>query len=177
LGYIIPIFKGEDSNLAQHHRGITLNNILAKIYSQILFNQLTIRIKNNETIINNQFGYQKGKGTTYCIFLLHVIIYKVIHSGQKLYSAFIDYEKCYDKINLPFLWQKLVSNNISTKMINAIKAMYSTVKSVVKNNNEVSDIIYSHQGVKQGDCGSSLLLMVFVNGILNNIITNINDIT
>ena len=129
-----------------------------------------------DCIIKNQFGYQKGKSTTDCIFLLQAIIAKVIHSGHKLYSAFIDYEKCYDKINLPFLWQKLTSQNISTKIINAIKAMYSTVRSVVKNNNELSDILYSHQGVKQGDCGSSLLFMMFVNDILNNINSNIDNV-
>ena len=33
LGYIVPIFKGGDSKSAQNYRGITLNNILAKIYS------------------------------------------------------------------------------------------------------------------------------------------------
>jgi hypothetical protein len=106
-------------------------------------------MEQNETIIKNQFGYQKGKSTTDCIFLLQAIISKLIHSGQKVYSAFIDYEKCYDKINLPFLWQKLVSHNISTKIINAIKAVYSIVKSAIQNKNEISDVIYSYQGVKQ----------------------------
>ena len=39
LGYIVPIFKWGDPKLAKHYRGITLNNILAKIYSQILLNR------------------------------------------------------------------------------------------------------------------------------------------
>ena len=75
-----------------------------------------------------------------------------------------------------FLWQKLTAQNISTKIINAIKAMYSTVRSVVKNNNELPDILYSHQGAKQGDCGSSLMFMMFLNDILNNINSNIDNI-
>ena len=51
---------------------------------------------------------------------------KVLNSGQKLYSIFIDYEKCYDKINRLFLWQKLLSENVSSKMTNAIKAIFGT---------------------------------------------------
>ena len=71
-----------------------------------------------------QFGYQKGKSTTYCVFLLHAIITNVLNSGQKLYSVFIDYEKCFDNINRAFLWQKLLSQNVSTKITKVIKAMY-----------------------------------------------------
>ena len=40
LGYITPIFKGGDKTDAKNYRGITINNILAKIYSQILLDRL-----------------------------------------------------------------------------------------------------------------------------------------
>ena len=176
LGYIIPIFKGGDSKAAKNYRGITLNNILAKIYSQILLNRLTKWTEMHEKIINCQFGYQKGKNTVDCIFILHSIIAKVLHSGQKLYSVFIDYEKCYDKINRTFLWQKLLSQNVSTKMTKAIKAMYSSVKSAVKHKGEISATIDSKLGVKQGDPSSSLLFMMFVNDIISNINTNLEGI-
>ena len=121
LGYIVPIYKGGDSKLAQNYRGITLNNILAKIYSQVLLNRLTAWTEKHEKISECQFGYQKGKSTTDCIFILHSIISKVLHSGQKLYTVFIDYGKCFDKINHSFLWQKLISENVSSKMTKAIK--------------------------------------------------------
>ena len=89
--------------MAKSYRGITLNNILAKIYSQILLNRLTVWAEKYDKISNCQFGYQKGKSTTDCIFILHSIIAKVLNSSQKLYSIFIDYEKAYDKINHIFL--------------------------------------------------------------------------
>ena len=41
LGYIVPIFKGGESSNAKNYRGITLNNIIAKVYSQVLLNRLT----------------------------------------------------------------------------------------------------------------------------------------
>ena len=40
-GIIVPIFKGVDKDSAQNYRGITLINILGKIYSQILLSRLT----------------------------------------------------------------------------------------------------------------------------------------
>ena len=67
-----------------------------------------------------------------CIFILHAIITTVLNPGQKLYIIFIDYENCYDKINRLFLWQKLMRENVSSKMTKAIKAIYSVVRSVIK---------------------------------------------
>lgn len=176
VGFIVPIFKGGDPSSAKNYRGITLNNILAKIYSQVLLNRLTAWTEKYEKISNCQFGYQKGKSTTDCIFILNSIIMKVLNSGQKLYSIFIDYEKCFDKINRLFLWQKLLSENISSKMTNAIKAMYNSVRSVIKHNREKSASINSYLGVKQGDPTSSLLFMMFVNDIIANINTNLDGI-
>ena len=176
LGFIVPIFKGGDKNIPKTYRGITLNNILAKIYSQILLNRLTAWTKKYDKISNCQFGYQKGKSTTDCIFILHSIIAKVLNSGQKLYSIFIDYEKCYDKINHIFLWQKLLTENISTKITNAIKSMYSVVRSVIKHNGKLSNSIHSHLGVKQGDPSSSLLFMMFVNDIVKSVKTDLDGL-
>ena len=90
---------------------------------------------------------------------------------------FIDYEKCFDKINRSLLWQKLMLSNVSTKMINAIKSMYKTVKASVKFNGQIhNDVINSCQGVKQGDPSSSLLFMMFVNDLITHINSDIDGI-
>ena len=41
-------------------------------------------------------------------------------------------------------------------MIVALKAMYASIKIIVKYKTETSDVIQSFQGVKQGDASSSL---------------------
>jgi hypothetical protein len=138
---------------------------LAKIYSQLLLNRLTIWANEHDKILKNQFGFQKGKSIIDCIFILHSIIAKVINSGKKLYCIFIDYQQCFDKIERSFLWQKLISENVSLKLVNAIKSMYKTVKSCVSYKNSYSEYFSSNIGLKQGDPSSSLLFMLFVNDI------------
>ena len=151
LGVIaLSAFKKGDVNDAQNYRGTTLINILAKIYSQLLLNRLTNWARKYEKkIIDNQFGFQKGKSTTDCVFLLHSIISKVLNSGKKLYCVFIDYEKIFDKIDRSHLWQKLLTENVSCKLIKAIRSMYATVKLCVKYNNTFSHFFNSHIGLKQ----------------------------
>ena len=43
LGYIVPIFKGGDKTDPKNYRGITINNIVPKIYSHIIYNRLKAR--------------------------------------------------------------------------------------------------------------------------------------
>ena len=176
MGYVIPIFKGGDPHSPKNYRGITLNNIIAKVYSQVLLNRLTDWTEKYQKISDCQFGYQKGKSTVDCIFIFHSILSKVINSGQKLYSVFIDYEKCFDTINRRILWQKLLAEHVSSKMINATKAMYATVRSIIKHNGQLSNTMTSNLGVKQGDPSSSLLFMMFVNDIVTNINIDLDGI-
>ena len=61
-------------------------------------------------------------------------------------------------------------------MINAIKAMYATVRSIIKHNHQLSNTITSNLGVKQGDPSSSLLFMMFVNDIVTSINTDLDGI-
>ena len=61
-------------------------------------------------------------------------------------------------------------------MINAIKSMYSVVRSVVKHKQETQYIIDIQLGVKQGDPSSFVLFMLFVNDIVDNIKTNLEGI-
>ena len=88
-----------------------------------------------------QFGFQKDKSTSDCIFILHAIIAKVISSKQKLYCVFIDFEKAFDKIDRLKLWHKLVLENVSSKMVRALQAMYSSVKACIRHSQSYSDFI------------------------------------
>ena len=176
LGIITPIFKSGDRNQAKNYRGITVSNILSKIYSQILLNRLTKWSEKHEFLCKNQFGFQKGKSTSDCIYILHSIITKVLQSQEKLYCIFIDFEKAFDKIDRLKLWNKLITENVSSKMVLALKAMYKTVKTCIRHNNSYSAFIESKLGVKQGDPSSPMIFMMFINDLNENINNNLNGI-
>ena len=174
-GLSIPIFKG-GSHDPKNYRGITLNNILSKIYSKLLVNRLIKWSEKHEVLIDNQYGFQKHKSTIDCIFILHAIISISLANRQKLYVAFLDWEKMFDKIDRFTLWRKLLNNNISTKIILALKSMYNTVKSSIRYQNLKSDSIHSFVGVKQGDPASSLLCLFYLNDLLDDVNSKLDGI-
>ena len=65
-------------------------------------------VNKTDILCKNQFEFQKGKSVIDCIIILQSIVSKVLNTGEKLY--FIDYEKCFDKVDRSFLWQKLLSD-------------------------------------------------------------------
>jgi hypothetical protein len=79
--------------------------------------------------------------------------------------AFVNFEKCFDKLQRSFIFQKLIQENVS-----------SSVKSAVRYNKEISLNFISNIGAKQGDPSSSLLFLFFVNDIIHNINWNIDGI-
>ena len=82
-------------------------------------------------ILDNQFGFQKGKSTVDCIFKFYSIIAKTLGSKEKLNCVFIDYEKAFDKVDRSFLWQKLMLEKVRSKLVKTLNAMYSVVNSCV----------------------------------------------
>jgi hypothetical protein len=85
-----------------------LINIIPKIYSHVIQSRLMKWSCTQENIMKNHFGFQKNKSTTDCIFALYAISSKVLSEGDKLYCAFIDYGKAFDRVDRNMLWHKLI---------------------------------------------------------------------
>jgi len=76
-------------DLAKPYGRITLINIFAKIYSQLLLCRLTKWSDKYEKLCKHQFVFQKGKSIVDCLFILQAAICKTINSGDKLFAAFV----------------------------------------------------------------------------------------
>ena len=174
-GLITPIHKKDDLEDVNNYRGITLINVLSKIYSHLLNNCLLKWASENNKLSDCQFGFQKNKSTVDCIFIFHALISKILSQGDKLYCCFIDYQKAFDLINRSFLWQKLVRNGCTNTMTKALKAMYSSVKACVRYKNKCSDYFNINAGIKQGDPLSPVLFIFFINDILQSISFNVDN--
>ena len=114
-GAIVPIYKSKNPHDPNNYRGITLIDILGKIYSQILLNRLSKWSDKHDKLNHNQFGFQMGKSTVDCTFIFSSIISKLLQAGEKLYCVFIDYEKAFDRIDRSLLWHKLIFEKVSSK--------------------------------------------------------------
>ena len=70
-----------------------------------------------------------------------------------------------DLVNREELWYKLTNNGVSTKMLNILKAIYTTTKLCVSKFSSLSEFFKSNIGVKQGEPLSPLLFLFFINDV------------
>ena len=97
------------------------------------------------------------------MFVINTIVSKVVKAEKKkLFSAFIGFEKAYDRINRNLLLLKLQRLCISGLFYRNIKSMYKSVSYLVKVAKGHLDPIGSSLGLKQGGVLSPLLFNVFI---------------
>ena len=167
-GIIITLNKGKGSQLdPNNYRGITLLSCVGKLFTSILNNRLNAFLNVYGVLNENQAGFRKMYSTTHHIFTLKCLIDLCKFRKRKLFCAYVDYERAFDKINRIALWHKLIQSNISGKLLNVIKSMYANIKSCVSNDGMMSDFFSSGVGVRQGENLSPILIALFVNDLKN----------
>ena len=131
-GVIIPLHKKGNLLNTANCRGITVINVMAKIFSLALRNRLNNWCESEHVFNESHFGFRNNRSTTDCVYLLHSIIRNILYKHFKLYCAFIDYQMAFDTVIRDALWSKSMRLGISCKMLDMFKAIYHSVKSCVK---------------------------------------------
>ena len=96
-GLIIKRSKKGSLKQCKNWRGITVLPIISKVLSRVIIDQIRSRV--DKCLRNEQTGFQKGRGTTEQIFILHNIIEQVNEWQATLYLNFIDFEKAFNSVH------------------------------------------------------------------------------
>ena len=112
---------------------------------------------------SEQAGFRPQHSTLDHILALHILSRFYIDQRKRLFCAFVDYSKAFDFIERAYLWQKLISTNITGKVLTVIRKMYENAKSQVIFNNTLSDPFPCEVGVRQGENLSPLLFAIYLN--------------
>lgn len=98
-GHYYPDTQRQKRKQPQNYRENTSSNIIAKINSKLLVLRLSKQTEKHNELIDNQYEFRKRKSTVDCIFLLDAPITKTLARKKKLYTAFPDFEKMFDRID------------------------------------------------------------------------------
>ena len=112
-----------------------------------------------------QAGFRKNFSTVDHLFTIYGIIDILLSKRKRLYCAFLDFEKAFDKVERAFLWQKLLDQKVKGKVLKVIKNLYANAKSCVQLNNDISDFFEVNIGVRQGENLSPILFALFLNDL------------
>ena len=146
------------------YKSLKLNQ-LNILYRYILNSRLSSWSDENHKRVDEQNGFRKGKSTTDHISSLVNIIDTRKKLKKSTFCAFIDSKNAYDTIYMPMLWKRLTDIGISGKMFQAVKSLYTSVKSCVRVNSYRTEWFDVNCGLRQGGVLSPLLFNLFINDI------------
>ena len=166
LNFLVSIYKKGEIWDLDNYRGIAIGSSLGKVFSLILLERLKTLTETSHPISPNQVGFQKNHRTSDHVFVLNTIVNKLVKvDKKKLYVAFIDFRKAYDKINRDLLLLKLQRIGVKGKLYENIKSIYANVAYLIKVKGGYLTPMSSTRGLKQGGVLSLYLFNLFIDDI------------
>ena len=149
-----------------NYRGIIISSCIGKLFLRIITRRIEDFMISSHKWSFNQCGFKPDHRTEDSLFILNTIFEAyVTKRNAKVYLAFVDFSKFFDKINRSYLLYKLLKYGITGKAYSTIKSMYGNTGYTVRVNDLVSPRFIGNLGVKQGCCLSPTLSNIFQNDL------------
>ena len=174
--WITPIYKSGNKNDATSYRYINLSSSVEKILTKILNERLNELLYHHKIIHECQIGFRKGNSTVDGIFIVKEIsqIYK--NYKQPLYLCFIDLSKAFDSVPKTLVIKTLQSVLPNSNFLRLMTKLIIDKKYRILYNGNETDLFTLQNGVPQGDSLSPTLFSLFMNSLINEIHSKINEI-
>ena len=112
------------------------------------------------SINNSQFGLVPGRGTTDTIFVVRQLQEKYLAANKRLYMAFVDLEKAFDRVPRKVIWWALRKLGVEEWIVRLVQGMYANAWSRVRVGEGYSEEFEVTVGVHQGSILSPLLFII-----------------
>ena len=149
------IYKKNEKEFLKNYRPISLMTTDYKILAFVLSNRLHKVL--NEIVSTDQNAYIKNRYIGYNLRLLQDIIEMYKESNEINILAFLDYEKAFDTVEWPFLYQTLKYFNFGPDFISWIQTLYGNATMMIKKNGWLSSEISAGVLDKDAQCRPSFL--------------------
>ena len=103
-----------------------MSSCISKLFSGILNNRLDHYMSSHNKWSVNQGGFMKGHRIEDNMFILNTVYQSYVKKKKcKVFCAFVDFRKYFDRINTDMLLYKLLKCNKTGNYYKIIKSMYS----------------------------------------------------
>ena len=120
FGFMVPVLKDLQGNRGDtnNYRPITIAPILSKLLEHVL------KFVFCEYLItsDNQFGFKRNSSTTHALHCLKETVTYYINNGSRVYCAFLDASKAFDRLVHSGLFIKLMEKKVPLPFLRIVMA-------------------------------------------------------
>ena len=160
--FIVCLYKGKGDALERgNYRGLKLTEQVMKVLEWIVAGL----IRQVVSIDDSQFGFVPGRGTTDAIFVDRQLQEKYLAANKRLYMAFVDLEKAFDRVPRKAIWWALRKLGVDEWIVRLVQRMNSSARSRVRVGEGYSGEFEVKVGVHQGSVLSPLLFIIVLEAL------------
>ncbi|CAH2105470.1 unnamed protein product [Euphydryas editha] len=163
---IILIYKKGNPRNISNYRPISLLPSLYKLFASIIQKRIRMTVEKQQPV--EQAGFRKGYSTVDHIHTLELILEKYQEQQRHLYIAFVDYQKAFDSLTHPSIWQALMVQKIEPQYISVIKNIYGNCTCRITLESKGPEIAVK-RGVRQGDPLSPTLFISVLENVFRHL--------
>ena len=162
-GTVSPIIKDTQGDVSapSNYRGITLSVLPAKLF-EFAVQKKTAHLLGTDEL---QFGFKQKTSTAHALNTLKTTIDHFNNRGSKVFVAFLDCTKAFDRISHSGLFTKLIERKIPLCILLCLIFWYHNMISVTKWGTAYSLPFPVPLGIKQGGINSPDLFAIYFDGI------------
>ena len=147
IARVIPLYKGEDTQLIEYNRPISVLPYFSKIFEKVMFTYVIEFLDENNILYEYQFGFRKNHSTSHAIITLVERVTKALNTGKYVVGVFLDLKKAFDTLDHAILLRKLECYGIKGNILNWFTIYLSYRRQYVDYNSKHSERKYIHHGV------------------------------
>ena len=160
--FIVCLYKGKGDTLERgNYRGLKLTEQVMKILERIVDCLITQLVSTDYS----QFGFIPGRGTIDTIFVVRQLYEKYLAANKRLYMAFVDLEKAFDRVPWKVIWWALRKLGVEEWIVRLVQGMYANERSRVCVSEGYSEEFEVKVGVHQGSVLSLLLFIIVLEAL------------
>ena len=160
--FIVCLYKGKGDALERgNYLGLKLTEQVMKVLERIVDGL----VRQVVSIDDSQFGFVPGRGTTDAIFVVRQLQEKYLAANKRLYMAFVDLEKAFDRVPRKVIWWALRKLGVDEWIVRPVQGMYSNARSRVRVGEGYSEEFEVKVGVHQGSVLSPLLFIIVLEAL------------
>ena len=156
--FVVCLYKGKRDALERgnyHGRTEQVMKILERIVDCLIRQLVSINY--------SQFGFVPGRGTADAIFVVRQLQEKYLAANKRLYMAFVDLEKVFDRVLWKVIWWALRKLGVEEWIVQMVQGMYANARSCVRVSEGYSEefevkVVFDTKDQYSARCFSSLCL-------------------
>ena len=152
MSRVTLLHKSGRRDLIQNYRTLSVSCNIFKLFTRILYMRLMRVVESSKVLGETQNGFRPGRRATDNLFILKTIFERAHMQtmNKKVFTAFMDLMKAYDRVSRDLLFYKLEIFGFHPNFIRVLRSMYSSVSVELNWNGVLSGPITPPIGLKQG---------------------------